>query len=169
VPGRDEDLRQAIEELRVQLEASKRDRADLHEQLEASKRDRADLRQRGRSLKKGFVTLTVWLTFGTAIMGLELKSAIDRIQYNRAEIIRNNCIGHDRFVGGYTAAIDKILADPMELKRRAQRDGVLEADERDRLLASRRATVALVDALQPRNPRDPHDNRSCAAIAKSLS
>jgi hypothetical protein len=155
VEGKDQDLQFQIDELRAELKASKQDRADL--------------RRRGRSLKKGFVTLTIWLTVATAAMGLELKSTIDSIQFNRKEIIKNNCIGHDRFVQGYTAAIDRILSDPVELKRRSQRDGVLIADERNRLLASRRATVALVDALQPRNPRDPRDHRSCMAIADSLS
>lgn len=152
--GRDEDLRRVVEELRLALEESKRDRIDL--------------RRRGRSLKKGFVTLTIWLTLATALMGIELKSTIRHIQANREEIARNNCIGHDRFVAGYTASIDRILADPVELKRRSQRDGVLISDERNRLLASRRSIVLLVDALQPRNPKDSHDERPCAVIAKSL-
>lgn len=155
-------------DLRAEIDAYRAECADVRAWLEQSQADRADLRRRGRSLKRGFVLLSTLLVVLATFGFVELRVAIDRISQNREAVLRSNCEGHDRFVNGYSAAIEKMLSDPVELRRRAQRDGVLVADEMARLRASRAATIRLVDALQPRNPKDPGDHRSCAVIAHSL-
>jgi hypothetical protein len=138
--------------------------AELRDAIDRCSEEYRDLRRRGRNMRHWMVGLSLWLTALSLYGWSENRDALDRIQGSRQEIIARSCAQHDAFVARFEAGVRLRLA-PRELARTARRDLLTVEAERARVIASRRATLGLIEALQPRNPKRPDDRRPCSVIA----
>lgn len=111
--------------------------------------------------------LSLWLTALSLWGYSEVRASLDRLQESRKEVVLRSCLQHDAFVDRYLDSINDRLK-PSELAKAARRDFLTPQQERLKVLASRDATLGLVEALQPRNPKRHDDHRPCAEIAGDI-